>query len=645
MPQRIAIKPDGTELYITFGDGAGPHTMAWDEGWGPIKDWFNRGAVLKYSVTSSTWADISPENYIDPGDNSNANHYDADSIYVACYSGISINPHNPLEMVVSSVGYRGPQFWYNESTGKWKDQWGSNIFHTTDGGAHWIPSFQYYWMDGGVYPSAKQMNENGIGWMFNSSIHWVGCVAMDPFDPKHLLVTSGNGVFETTDITAYTIDSSKSPVLQQRTEWKVLSHGIEETVPLEIVSITNGPLISVIGDYDGFRHDDVTKYPAFRHQTNVSGTMVSLGTTRALAWAPKGGRLVKVTDAISDNPTGNNEVPISPIQFSSDTGRTWTVATYENIPGQYKRGESVAISSDGKVTLWVPTHKTVNGNDVQDNYPVQRYENSTWTEVKDIDGAWVSGDPETADVFYAYQKSEGSFFKSTDKGVTFQKVSTPGTGNWRKFRLVPGKAGDIWLPLGKSGLSRSIDGGSAFSAVGSVSYCEAVGFGKAAGSKSFPTVYIFGTVNNVTGVFQSTDEGMSWTRVNDDAHEYGGLANGEFISGDMNLFGAVYMSTAGRGIACRLPSSMVPARRITTKNNLTTGFPWYLKRNILHIRPETNSFVKVSMYTLSGKQLFSKQYSNPTRIHLDNAVPARGIKVLVIDNGTVCENIRISSVR
>jgi hypothetical protein len=120
MPQRIAIKPDGTELYITFGDGAGPHTMAWDEGWGPIKDWFNRGAVLKYSVTSSTWADISPENYIDPGDNSNANHYDADSIYVACYSGISINPHNPLEMVVSSVGYRGPQFWYNESTGKWK---------------------------------------------------------------------------------------------------------------------------------------------------------------------------------------------------------------------------------------------------------------------------------------------------------------------------------------------------------------------------------------------------------------------------------------------------------------------------------------------------------------------------------------------
>lgn len=128
MPQRIAIKPDGSELYITFGDGAGPHTMAWDEGWGPIKDWFNRGAVLKYSVSSSTWTDISPENYIDPGDNSNVSHYNTDSIYVACYSGISLNPLNPLEMVISSIGYRGPQFWYNESADKWKDQWGSNIF-------------------------------------------------------------------------------------------------------------------------------------------------------------------------------------------------------------------------------------------------------------------------------------------------------------------------------------------------------------------------------------------------------------------------------------------------------------------------------------------------------------------------------------
>lgn len=34
---------------------------------------------------------------------------------------------------------------------------------------------------------------------------------------------------------------------------------------MEIVSVPGGPLITTIGDYDGFRHDDVTKYPAQRH--------------------------------------------------------------------------------------------------------------------------------------------------------------------------------------------------------------------------------------------------------------------------------------------------------------------------------------------------------------------------------------------
>ena len=65
----------------------------------------------------------------------------------------------------------------------------------------------------------------------------------------------------------------------------------------------------------------------------------------------------------------------------------------------------------------------------------------------------------------------------------------------------------------------------------------------------------------MTGVFQSIDEGANWARVNDDGHEYGGLANGEFVIGDMNTFGVVYMSTAGRGIAARLPSLWVGVGR------------------------------------------------------------------------------------
>jgi len=631
MPQRIAISKDGTALFITFGDGAGPHTMAWDEGWGPIKDWYNRGAVLKYVPATQTWTDISPENFIDPSitKTDDTQNYDPDSVYVACFSGISINPSNPLEIVVSSVGYRGPQFWKLPS-GSWKDQWGSNIYYTNDGGENWYPSFQYYWMDGGFYPSTEQMNENGIGWMFNSSIHWSGGVVMDPFNPKRVWVTSGNGVFATDDITAFSYDESAYPPLTQSTVWKVKSHGIEEVVPEEVVSIPGGPLISIIGDYDGFRHDDVRKYPAFRHKTNVNGTMISLGSTRALAWAPKSGKLVKVADARTSNPTGYTDVPIAPIQFSSDSGRTWTVGTYESISADYKKGASVAISTDGEVTLWTPAAKTVNGSDVSGDYPVQRYSNAAWTEVSGIDGAHVMGDPENANVFYAYIKSSGIMYKSTDKGATFSQAGTPGVSNFKKFRLAPNREGDIWIPLTENGLARSIDGGVTFTPVTGVSYCEAVGFGKATQGASYPALFIFGTVASVTGVFQSIDEGKSWTRVNDDAHEYGGLANGEFVVGDMNTFGVVYMSTAGRGIAARLPSggvSINPVKEIYRKTGVSSA---RISKNILSLKIPDAKRVSVALYDLRGRTISVKIYNKSSLIPLKSLSHSNGTFVVIV---------------
>ena len=60
-------------------------------------------------------------------------------------------------------------------------------------------------------------------------------------------------------------------------------------------------------------------------------------------------------------------------------------------------------------------------------------------------------------------------------------------------------------------------------------------------------------VKGVRGVHRSLDLGRSWQRINDDAHQYGGPGDGHFIVGDMNRFGVVYMSTAGRGIVYGRP--------------------------------------------------------------------------------------------
>jgi xyloglucan-specific exo-beta-1,4-glucanase len=66
-------------------------------------------------------------------------------------------------------------------------------------------------------------------------------------------------------------------------------------------------------------------------------------------------------------------------------------------------------------------------------------------------------------------------------------------------------------------------------------------------------------VGGVRGVHRSTDTGATWSRINDDAHEYGGPGNGQFVMGDMNTFGVAYMSTAGRGIAYGKPAAAAVA--------------------------------------------------------------------------------------
>src|SRR5690606_41213545 len=65
------------------------------------------------------------------------------------------------------------------------------------------------------------------------------------------------------------------------------------------------------------------------------------------------------------------------------------------------------------------------------------------------------------------------------------------------IRLAPGREGDIWIPLFWGGLTRSTDSGASFSAISGVSYAGAVGFGKAAPDSDYPTVFIWGTVNDV----------------------------------------------------------------------------------------------------------------------------------------------------
>ncbi|WP_373990916.1 exo-alpha-sialidase [Duganella sp. BuS-21] len=460
MPHR-AVVANG-KLVVTFAKGAGPHAdKAKGEG-------LEEGGVWQYDIAGGQWRDISPP-------------------LNRAYAGITVDPRNPLRMVVSTISH------YQMRGGI-----GDQFYETLDGGKSW----------NSIVANGVTIDSNGVSWIAGSFIHWTASIEFDPFDSRRLMAVSGNGVFVSTDI------HGDKPV------WKFEDLGLEESVPLNLVSIPGGPLVSAIGDYDGFRHTDVTEYSPIHTPT--------MGTTWGLDYAARDPNVVVRAGAA--------------MYISRDMALTWKkTAGMHGVKGQ------LAVSADGKVIVHCPEKSTTCHRSADDG--------ATWAEVKGLNtqrGRAVA-DPVDARKFYALV--EDRLLLSTDAGASFAptaaRLASP-RGS-KAVRAVPGREGDLWVALYDGGLARSTDSGASFAALPQVRYAAAVGFGKAAPGASFPTVYIWGEVDGIRGVFRSTDSGASWLRINDDRHQYGGPGDAQFVVGDMNTFGVVYMSTAGRGIVYGKP--------------------------------------------------------------------------------------------
>jgi hypothetical protein len=452
MPHRAVLAND-RNLYITYVNNAGP----WDIS--------GAGAIWKYNLTSGTWTNVTP------------------SGFTGAFGGISVDPSNPQRLVASSINTYQAQ----------DNSWGDNVFVTTNGGATWVD----------LVARGFDRDPNGVSWVDGSSIHWAGCVEFDPFNTKKAWIISGNGIFQTDDIDATT------------TVWKFQVKGLEETVPLDMASIPNGPVFSTIGDYGGFRHEDVRQY-APAHEPHM-------GTTHGIAYA-------------SLSPNVMLRIGHEKMYYSEDMGLTWTECNRSGLDG------SVSVSADGKILLY--SHNSGSGTYRSTD------KGNTWTTSTGISITWAKplADPVNPLKFYAYNPSSGAFLVSTNGGTSFSPAGSPGSGGSKVIRATPWREGDVWVVLYNGGLTRSTNSGQTFAKLAGVTYCGAVGFGKEAPGKTFPTVFIYGTVNGIVGIYRSTDEGATWVRVNDDAHEFGGPGNGQFVQGDMNVFGRVYMSTVGRGL-------------------------------------------------------------------------------------------------
>jgi xyloglucan-specific exo-beta-1,4-glucanase len=479
MPGRAVLASDGS-LVITYGNGAGP------SGHWAVPEPMDKGAIWKYAPSKGTWSNITPTGI------------------TRAFGGITVDAKDPNRMVATTINTYLEQPW----------GWGDRIFVSANGGLSWSDLF-----------GDKQisMNTNGIPWIAKHAIHWAGSVTLDPFNSQRVFVTSGNGIFMTQNL------DTKPSI------WSFAAKGLEETVPLDLISIPGGPLLSVMGDYDGFVHSDI-------HAYSPTGLFEpQIGTTSGLAYATK-----KTTFVVRVG--GDDKGEKFPIYYSENSGSTWTKFATKPSGGTLYQGK-IAVAADGGAVLWCPSGSSTTYRTADKGL--------NWTTVAGLSFESVPvADAVNPQKFYAYNPNAGSLFSSLNGGLTFTQAATPGSNGSKIIRTVWNREGDIWLARAQ-GLYHSTNSGISFAAITGVSNCTAIGIGAAAPNQSYPALYLWGKANGgVTGMYRSIDSGQSWERINDAKHQYGGPGNGQFVVGDANLFGQVYMSTAGRGIVYGEPGSL-----------------------------------------------------------------------------------------
>ncbi|UZR99299.1 T9SS type A sorting domain-containing protein [Chondrinema litorale] len=495
MPHRAVLSSDGSMLYVTYANGAGPHLQTWDG----VNELMDKGAVFSYNTVSGEWKNISPiDLLIEPNT-------------VGCYGGISIDPNNNNRLVCSTINHWSQQQVYTDGS----SAWGDRVFVSEDGGENWQNIFE------GDNPT--KLDNNGVNWISGHNLHWVGSAELDPFNSERLFLTSGNGIFMIDSLT-----TAESPTL------KFSVDGIEETVPYDMVSIPNGPFVSIVADYDGWVHQDVYEYPAgARHAPNM-------GSSTGLAYSPQN------TEVLVRAGSSNGS-----LYYSLDQGANWTV--FESLPGEFTSGR-VAVSSDGEthVVVWIPGYE--GGATVINKMYATTDWGASWSNFWNSSYGSISGghpytDPIEPRTFYIYSSAKGKIFKfyyPNQGQPQVTELASIGTSGSAHLAVNQDTTADFWVALNAGGLSHYKNGGT--TTIDNIN-AQAVSLGKAATDSDYPTLFVWGVRNEIEGMYRSTDKGESWFRINDDAHEYGGLGNTSMILGDNNVFGKVYMSTAGRGFA------------------------------------------------------------------------------------------------
>jgi hypothetical protein len=473
IPIRAALTPNGATMYVTYSNGPGPN----DAG---------TGAVYKVTNPSSagpTWTAMALPSTGGGG-----------------WSGVSIDPANPQRLVVTTL-----------------DRWNSpfeDLYLSNDAGATWWANSIRTGIDNTSAPYA------GPIWP-----HWLGDVQFDPFNSNAAMVTTGNGLYRTTNLG--NVDAGTT------VNWRFFNDGIEQSLVNELQSPAAGTarLYSAIGDRDGFRHDDFSVSPPQGAFGQAQNLRLGSNSDVSVAWNDER-YLVRSGGAFPY------------IQYSLDNGNTW--APWLSAPSTANGPGQVELSNDGTRALFSPSNGPISFS-TRTGTRWSSWTASTFVGVTAPITARLVTDLSLPNTFYAM--SAGSIYRSTDGGATFTRMTASASTNARALRSVPGQPGHLLMStwFSSEGVLRSTDGGATWTrlAPSIVTQALLVGAGAAPPGRSYPAIYVAGTVGGKVGYFRSDDQGASWIELSDASKQFG---IPQVLQGDPKLYGRLYIGTDGRGI-------------------------------------------------------------------------------------------------
>lgn len=512
-PTRINLDADGN-LLITYIGGLAFQGSA--------------GGAFKYEPATGTVTNISP----------------TENGYGAVFS----DPDDANKLVATTCG-----LWYSQMWQEWSDDhgpaWGDRFFKSTDGGATWTSMTPGNTVSWGGPLEAEYLDDGGRPWIRDKAIHWTGAIVLDPNDNNRIVVTSGNGVFA--------CDNTWDECPQFYFE----ADGIEEVVALDMVSPPGANPYSAIGDYDGFEHTSKTE--SIQHQPNM-------GSTSAIAYCPSNPK-VMVRASQNDATT----------YYTLDGGKEWTQMSANSTSGK----AAITELEDGTYRIF----RTGNGKgEYTDDF------GATWNSCSGIKGTkelCFKVDEENPKYVYGYtaQFNDYWFYDTSKKEPTFEDAhyvfmvsddygATFTAQDTCKYdqcdvanRIGYLSEGEMVLGAGWNGAYYVTDFGKNIEKLDSVFYCKTIGYGAPEKEGGVNTLYMYGQPeeSDPQGVYRSTDAGKTWVAININ-HLYGGTGNGNFLVGDMNEFGTVYMSTVGCGIVYMALDDGTDPKPVTTTTTTST---------------------------------------------------------------------------